>query len=253
MKSNVGNAMSQIASFFNSLTVKSQVGQPSLVRLLTSVPGADAVQGTDAPPGPADTQAPLHSVPYLSNLREADLAPATAYLSAEPDLIAAWRRALPAGSIRVGVVWRGGPSADGDTHRSLPVEALWPLAEVQGVTLIALQKERPAGDLTGPDAPPVIDLDTDLDAGSDAFVDTAAVMAQLDLVVTCDTATAHLAGALGCPVWLALPWTPDWRWQRGRTDTPWYPSMRLFRATAPGDWDGVVRAMARMLASWTAD
>ena len=221
--------------------------QPSLVRLLASMPGATTVQGTDAPEPSADAHAALHSIPYLLALSEADLPTGVPYLTAEAQLIANWRKRLPTGCFRVGVTWRAGPSADGDDHRSFPAEALWPLAAVPGVTLIALQKERVASELTQPDAPPVCEPGGILDAGADGFIDTAAVMAQLDVVVTCDTATAHLAGALGCPVWVALPWSPDWRWQRGRRDSPWYPTMRLYRPTAPGDWDGIMHAMARDL------
>lgn len=223
--------------------------QPSLVRLLASVTGAYAVQGTDNQPATADAHAPLHSVPHLLGLREPDLHEAVPYLAAEPALIEAWRGALSTDKTNIGVIWRGGPSAEGSTHRSFSAEALWPLAHVDGVTLIALQKERAPDALVDQDAPPMVDVGEDLDEGPDAFVDTAALMTQLDLVVTCDTATAHLAGALGCSVWLALPWTPDWRWQRRRADSPWYPTMRLFRPTAPGDWDGVMRDMARRLAS----
>jgi hypothetical protein len=126
----------------------------------------------------------------------------------------------------------------------MPLDALPPLSRVAGVELISLQKKRSLSELESEGAPYVTDLSPVLDNGSDAFVDTAAVMCSLDLVVACDTAAAHLAGALGCRIWAALPWTPDWRWQRGREDTPWYPSMRLFRPTFPGDWEGVISAMA---------
>jgi len=98
-----------------------------------------------------------------------------------------------------------------------------------------------------PFADRIVDLSSDLDRGADAFLDTAAVMAGLDLVIGCDTSIVHLAGALGRPVWTALTVSPEWRWLLDRNDSPWYPTMRLFRQTVDGDWSTVVTAMAQAL------
>jgi hypothetical protein len=127
----------------------------------------------------------------------------------------------------------------------VPLAEFLPLGRLPGVRLYSLQKG-PGVEQLGPVAPlfPVTDLGSRLDEGGGAFLDTAAVMKHLDLVVTCDTAIAHLAGALGVPVWLALPCVADWRWLREREDSPWYPSMRLFRQAEPGQWQAVFERMA---------
>ena len=131
--------------------------------------------------------------------------------------------------------------------RSIPLKCFAPLAEVQGVRLLSLQKGPGSEQLAEVDNRfMVIDLTSRLDQEG-AFLDTAAVMHSLDLVITSDTATAHLAGALGVPVWLALCAAPDWRWMLERTDSPWYPSMRLFRQRTLGDWQVVFENMAAEL------
>src|SRR5207249_8886158 len=132
-----------------------------------------------------------------------------------------------------------------DRYRSVPLERFAPLARVPGVTLVSLQKGDGSEQL-GQVRFPVLALEG-LDEGSGPFVDTAAVMAGLDLVVTTDTAVPHLAGALGVHCWVALPAVPDWRWLLGRDDSPWYPSLRLFRQERPGDWDPVFRRLAEAL------
>jgi hypothetical protein len=129
----------------------------------------------------------------------------------------------------------------------MPLARFRPLAEVEGVRLISLQKGAGIEQLaTAPFA--VEDLGSQLDLGPAAFAETAAVVRNLDLVITSDTALAHLAGALGAPVWVALSRAPDWRWQFGdREDSPWYPTMRLFRQPALGQWDAVFERMAARL------
>ncbi len=151
---------------------------------------------------------------------------------------------------RVGVVWQGNSEYRGDAFRSVRLEELLPLAEVGGLALFSLQKgfgSQQVAPLAG--RLDVIDLTPQLDEQAGPFMDTAAVMANLDLVISTDTAAAHLAGALGVPVWVALAQVPEWRWLLGRDDSPWYPSMRLFRQTAPGDWAGVFRRIAAELAA----
>jgi hypothetical protein len=164
---------------------------------------------------------------------------------AEPDRIAAWKDRIGTSGLRVGIAWQGYPGRHEDKGRSLPLKAFGALADVPGIRLISLQKGD--GEEQIPDAGfPVETLDG-LDAGPDAFLDTAAVMMNLDLIVTSDTSIAHLAGALGRPVQVALRRVPDWRWMLDRADSPWYPSMRLFRQHTDGDWAGVFAAIRAAL------
>jgi hypothetical protein len=146
--------------------------------------------------------------------------------------------------LRVGLVWAGNPRHQNDRNRSIAPERLAPLLRVQGVSWASLQLGTPAGALQG-HAPrgTVLDLTAELTD----LAETAAAIMRLDLVVTVDTAVAHLAGALGRPVWVLLPALPDWRWLLRREDSPWYPTMRLFRQVRVGDWDGVVMRVAAAL------
>lgn len=149
---------------------------------------------------------------------------------------------------RIGINWQGNPSYRADRDRSMPLTEFAPLASVPGVSLISLQKgpgSEQVGQLGG--LFPVLDLSAELDAHSGPFMDTAAVMMNLDLVITSDTAIAHLAGALAVPVWVALPTVPDWRWLLDRHDSPWYPTMRLFRQKERGQWQDVFRRIAEAL------
>jgi hypothetical protein len=164
----------------------------------------------------------------------------TPYLAARPELVEHWRGKLSGfDGLTVGITWQGNPNYSLDRLRSIPLRCFAPLAQVPGVRLISLQKPPGTEQLAEVrELFPVTDFGDELDQGG-AFLDTAAVMKNLDLVITSDTATAHLAGALSVPVWVALRFAPDWRWMRGRPDSPWYPTMRLFRQRKPGDWHGV--------------
>jgi hypothetical protein len=169
------------------------------------------------------------------------------YLAADPVKVAAWRNVLGrAPQLKVGVVWAGNPRHKGDRQRSLAAQDVLPRLLSPGVQLYSLQKE-PRPD----DAPVLAELGTDvIDLApllSD-FAETAAAVTALDLVISVDTSVAHLAGALGCPVWVLLPYALDWRWLRDRADTPWYPTMRLFRQDKPMAWDGVLARTADELA-----
>ena len=215
-----------------------------LVRLLRSMPGVTVV--SEAEPLPAyDLQAPMMS---LLRLCSGDpLAAAVPYLHAEPARVAAWRARIGAHGFKVGIAWQGSTGAI-DKGRSFPVAQFAPLCALPGVRLIALQKGQGLEQLAHLPAGMMIErLGEDFDAGPDAFLDTAAAMQALDLVVTSDTAVAHLAGATGMPVWLALKLSPDWRWGMEGAQTLWYPTMRLFRQTRHGDWTGVFREMAAVL------
>jgi hypothetical protein len=163
------------------------------------------------------------------------------YLSADPAKVREWKdvfAAMPEGK-KVGVVWQGNPKHENDRNRSVPAILLASLLESPGFQFCSLQKgvareSMPAGL-------------TDLGRLFEDFGDTAAAVLNLDLVISVDTSVAHLAGALGKPVWVLLPYAPDWRWMLHRNDSPWYPSARLFRQSMPGDWSSVIRQVRTSL------
>ncbi|MCA9201695.1 MAG: FkbM family methyltransferase, partial [Planctomycetales bacterium] len=223
--------------------------QPPLVPLLRSTPGIDTLVPQREQPPAFDVHAPLLSVPAILKT-DLDSIPADVpYVFADERLIEFWRSELRSfGGLRVGIVWQGNPDHQADHLRSVPLTRFAPLAALPGVQLFSLQKGHGAEQLAGAGANiNVVNLGARLDESSGAFLDTAAVMKVLDLVITTDTSIAHLAGALGVPTWLALPYVPDWRWLLDREDSPWYPSMRLFRQTQPGDWDGVFERLTEAL------
>jgi hypothetical protein len=152
------------------------------------------------------------------------------------------------GGYRVAIAWQG-HTAKGAEGKSFPVSALARIAAVPGIRLINLQKNAGAEQLEHLPPGMVVENFPGFDDGPGAFQDSAAILENCDLLISCDTGLAHLAGALGIPNWIALQYVPDWRWFLGRSDTPWYPNTRLFRQTAPGDWGSVFRAMEAELAS----
>jgi hypothetical protein len=134
----------------------------------------------------------------------------------------------------------------------MPLALLAPLAKIPGVSLVSLQKG-PGSEQLKDARFPVLDLGPEFDGGPDAFLDAAAVVSALDLVISTDTSVAHLAGALARPIWTALPLVPEWRWLLDRSDSPWYPTMRLFRQTRRGDWESAVAALAAALGPLAAE
>jgi Tfp pilus assembly protein PilF len=221
--------------------------QQPLVRLLAGCPGIDQLlaQGNPLPEG-LDCQAFLLSLPGLLGTTLASVPAPVPYLHADPRLVEHWAQQLRSvHAFRIGITWQGNLSYHSDRVRSIPLGQFAPLARLEGVQLVSLQKGpgteqlREVGDRFS-----VLDLGSRIDQTTGPFLDTAAVMKHLDLVVTCDTVIGHLAGALGVPVWVALPFVPDWRWLLHRDDSPWYPTVRLFRQTEPGDWPGVFERMA---------
>jgi tetratricopeptide (TPR) repeat protein len=219
-----------------------------LVPLLSTCPGIDAFVAEQQPLPAFDVHAPLLSLPALLKTTLSSVPAAIPYLQAEPARVSAWRRRLGDGKeFRVGVVWQGNPYFHGDRHRSFPLACLAPLAAVEGVRLFSLQKEHGLEQLAAAQGRLPITVLEGLDAAGGAFLDTAAVMQSLDLVVTADTAAAHLAGALGVPVWVALARGADWRWGLRDASTPWYPTLRLFRQDRLGAWDLLFQNMAAQL------
>jgi tetratricopeptide (TPR) repeat protein len=220
--------------------------QPSLVPLLHTNPSLTVVARGEPLPR-FDLHLPLIGLPRVFGTTLDTIPAAVPYLHPDSAKLSQWRRALDdATSLRVGVVWAGNPRHKGDRLRSLAAEKLLPRLVMPGVTLYSLQK-----DLRAADAPAVAALGRDIVDLAPAlgdFSDTAAAVAALDLIITVDTSVAHLAGALGRPVWVLLPYALDWRWLRDREDTPWYPSMRLFRQRTPRAWDDVMARVSAELA-----
>jgi tetratricopeptide (TPR) repeat protein len=194
-----------------------------------------------------DYQIFLMSVPL--RFQELGLAiPTEPYLAAEEERISRWRERIGTNGFRIGINWHGNTYNQPDPPRPFQLANMLPIAQVPGVRLISLQIGEGAGQVDElPHGMRVETLGDDFDKGEDAFIDAAAVMANMDLVITCDTSLAHLAGALGKPVWIALNDSPEWRWQRDRSDSYWYPSARLFRQHKSGDWDRVFQDMAEQL------
>jgi tetratricopeptide (TPR) repeat protein len=217
-----------------------------LVPLFRTLPGVAGLVAEGAPLPPFDCHAPLMSLPRLVGTTTATVPADVPYLRPNPALVERWRpRLAVVRGLRVGVAWQGNPHHKWDRHRSVTLAAFAPLAAVPGVRLVSLQR--------GPGAEQLAALRgrfAVLDLGDDLATldDTAAVMAHLDLVVTVDTATAHLAGALAAPAWVLLAARVDWRWLLDREDSPWYPTLRLFRQPAFGDWAPVFARVAEELA-----
>ena len=222
--------------------------QPPLKALLEAslVPrGVWRVIAEGEPVGDFDVFCPLPGLPHLFGTRVESVPAAVPYLDAPADRVAAWRHRFSHDqTFKVGIVWAGAAGNRNDRRRSVRATDFFPLSQVPGVALYSLQKGPPLAQL-GEFAPglPAHELDEHLND----FADTAAAVTNLDLVVTVDTSVAHLAGALGRPVWTLLPFAPDFRWMLNRADTPWYPTMRLFRQAKPGDWPAVFEEVTEAL------
>lgn len=191
-----------------------------------------------------DYHVPLLSLPQLFQTDPAAIPAEIPYLKASPEKAAHWRSRIDPSRFSVGIVWAGKPSHRNDRNRSCPLETFYPLLTMEGIQVIGLQKGEAAAQAAG------LSLPTDFQnvgPALDSFEDTAGMIENLDLMITVDTSVAHLAGAMGRPVWLLVPFSPDWRWLLDRNDTPWYPTMRLFRQTEPGDWGAVFRKVKKEL------
>jgi tetratricopeptide (TPR) repeat protein len=215
-----------------------------LMSLLASCAGVDRLVGQGDEMPPCDVRVPLSGLPGIFHTTLGSIPAAIPYLFADPGLIGRWRAELDAvAGFKIGVFWQG---TRRDPARIVPLSCFEPLAALPGVRLFSLQKGEGAEQLQGvAGCFPIMDLGSRLHD----FMDTAAVLSALDLVITCDTAVAHLAGALDAAVWVAIPFAPDWRWLLDRDDSPWYPTMRLFRQKTSGDWAGVFERIKTALAA----
>jgi tetratricopeptide (TPR) repeat protein len=230
--------------------------QPALAQLLSRLPGITEIVARGDPLPPFDLHCPLMSLPRAVGTTLDTIPAATSYLDADPTRAAGWLERL-AGlpGLRIGLVWAGSARSEMpeltavDRRRSIALDLMAPLGEVSGVSLISLQKGEPAAQAGHrPDGMALHDFTADLHD----FADTAGIIDALDLVISVDTAVAHLAGALGKPVWLLNRFDTCWRWLLNRDDSPWYPRLRQFRQPAPGDWNSVIcevrDALARLAA-----
>src|SRR5215470_2595956 len=218
---------------------------PALKELLSGLDGAARVvaQGEALPP--FDLHCPLASLPLAFKTELKSIPAEIPYLSAPAERLEKWRARIDGlARPRIALAWAGNPAHANDRHRSIPLARLAPLWSLDGPTFVSVQRdgtERDAGVLAG--SPRLLHLGNEL---SD-FADTAAVLTLVDLVISVDSAVAHLAGALGRRVWILLPFSPDWRWMLGRDDSPWYPTAKLFRQPAIGDWQSVLERLRREL------
>jgi len=194
------------------------------------------------------TQCALMSLPAAFRTTIDTIPSDVPYLTAEDALVDRWWQQIGRQGLKIGIAWQGNPAGRIDRGRSIPLRCFRSLAALPGVRLISLQKTHGLDQLADlPAGMHVETLGAEFDSGPDAFIDSAAVIARLDLIVTSDTSIAHLAGALGRPVWLGLKWAPEWRWLLDRSDSPWYPTMKLYRQPKSDDWDSVFSAMAAAL------
>ncbi|WP_298423313.1 tetratricopeptide repeat protein [Rhodoblastus sp.] len=218
---------------------------PSKMRRLLASSGVSVVWREESDlSGSFDAMLPISSLPRAFGTRRETIPASTPYIFAEPERVARWRERLKGEGTRIGLCWQGNVDFRVDPRRSFAPEAFLPFTALEGVRLFSLQKGFDRGRLPEALACRLENLTEALDTGTDAFIDTAAMIAELDLVVTCDTSIAHLAGAMGRPVWLALRHVAEWRWLTERRDSPWYPTMRLFRCREGDDWQALAGEMA---------
>ncbi|NOX34927.1 MAG: tetratricopeptide repeat protein [Deltaproteobacteria bacterium] len=223
---------------------------PPLVRLVEQFKGFDRLwvgqKNVDTRPVDRfDYHFPLLSLPGLFNTTLENIPGENPYLYADGELVRIWKaRIRSENDFKIGIVWAGHPEHTNDPNRSVSLSAFSALKEVGGLKLISLQKEKYE---KWTDVDPKEIFDRDLGEEISDFADTAAIIENLDLVISVDTAIVHLAGALGKEVWTLLPFSPDWRWMIDREDSPWYPAMRLFRQPAPGDWSSVFKKVGKNL------
>jgi Flp pilus assembly protein TadD len=209
--------------------------EPSLIPLLTTIAGATVVSKSDPLPR-FDAWLDQMSLPHIFGTTLATIPAPEGYLTVDASLVAAHRATLPPAR-RIGLVWAGNPMHRNDRRRTPPAEVFAPLQALPDCHFVSLVPRSALPGVALPDRPL-----TD-------YAETAALIAALDLIITVDTSVAHVAGAIGRPAWVLLPYAPDWRWLTQRNDTPWYNSLRLFRQPLPGDWRSVIAEVIAALAA----
>ncbi|HVT87919.1 MAG TPA: tetratricopeptide repeat protein [Tepidisphaeraceae bacterium] len=223
-----------------------------LVDLMKRVDGVDQVFGSQAELPPFDTYLPLMSVPRVLGTSVRTIPSKVPYIQVDSSRCAKWADRIIAeqGQLKVGIIWAGRPTHPDDVRRSLPLSAFEPILRLPNIKFFSLQKGDAAGQLTH--LPSDIHV-TDLQSQIQDFADTAAAIANLDLLISVDTAPVHVAGAIGAKVWTLIASTPDFRWMLNREDSPWYPTMRLFRQNIGEDWSEAIARIANELHRMTDD
>jgi hypothetical protein len=221
-----------------------------LAPLLRENPEIDHIAKSNENLGQIDFYCPLLTIPHILKTTLDTIPQKIPYLSANAKLIQQWQKKLPPAPLRVGLVWEGKPLFQNDPlrRRSVTLTDLAPLAQREDVLFFSLQKGEPAQQLKNPpEKMRIVDLDQEINN----FADTAAIIANLDLVISIDTATAHLGGALGKPTWILLPFSPDWRWGLEQETSTWYPNSVLFRQQQLNHWQTPINQMAQRLKKWS--
>lgn len=229
--------------------------QPPLIDFTKNIPYIDQIIALNAKPPYFDYHAPMVSMPYLTNTRLHNTPAEIPYLYADQQLVEEWKDILQTDTnFKIGICWQGNPNYSTQFLRmtvaakSIPVHKFLPIMTLPGVTVYSLQKTTGTDQLeTLPEDAPLVIFGDDFDTTKGRFNDTAAVIKNLDLVITIDTSICHLAAGLGVPTWNLLPNPPDWRWMLDCDNTPWFPNMRLFRQPTPGDWDSVIDKVVQEL------
>jgi tetratricopeptide (TPR) repeat protein len=221
-----------------------------LVRLAASLPGSVIITPTSARLPEFDVWCPLLSLPRVLGTQMDSIPASVPYLGARNAIAERWRRRLGGlPGLKVGLVWAGSANHINDARRSMKLERLKPLFEIPGMSFVSLQVGPRAADLAALPTGAAVDVSAELTD----FAETAGAIRNLDLVIAVDTSVVHLAGALGKAAWAMLPFSPDWRWLLERADSPWYPTVRLYRQSAPADWDSVVARVGADLAALASE
>ena len=235
------------------------VVQDPLVTLIQRCPYIDQVVSIDETPPYCDVQAPIMALPYILQTRIDTIPNECPYLTADEKLVDYWKKQLSADkNFKIGICWQpknkhATPALQETvTRKSVHVRQFEPLSAIPGVTLYSLQKTTGTDQLENlPSSMQVISFDNDFDQSNGRFMDSAALIKNLDLIITVDTSVCHLAAGLGVPTWVLLPKLADWRWMMNRTDSPWYPTMRLFRQPTAGDWESVIKEVVEELKKYS--
>jgi Tfp pilus assembly protein PilF len=222
-----------------------------LIPLLQGLPGLTQIVAAGDRPPDFDVHCPLMSLPLVFKTTLKTIPRSVPYLYPDETLRADWARKIPAEAShpRIGLVWAGQPSNKNDRNRSLRLEQFASFAAAKNARFYSVQKGTASEQTKNP--PPGLAI-TDFTSDIHSFADTAAMIANLDLVITVDTSVAHVAGAIGRPVWILIPFRPDWRWMLDRDDSPWYPTMRIFRQKVRGDWPDVISRVRDSLVDFVA-